>query len=143
MYLLDTNVISEVRRLEAGKGDARVGAWIQQRATSEFYLSVVSPWEVLRGVLLLQRRDPRQASVLQRWLDLVVLVEFRDRLLPVDLRVAMQCARLHVPDPRPERDALIGATALVHGMTVVTRNVGDFRPMGVAVVNPWEVGVDG
>lgn len=138
MYLLDTNVLCEVRKLEARRGNARVGSWIRQHVRSDLYLSVIIPLEIERGVLLLKRRDPHQADALRRWLATVVLVEFRDRLLPIDLRVALACAPLHVPDPRPDRDALIAATALVHGMTVVTRNVADFQPMGVSVVNPWQ-----
>lgn len=88
-------------------------------------------------MLQLERRDRPQAKALQLWLDRFVMSGFRDRLLPVDLPIALQCAHLHVPDRKPDRDALIAATALVHGMTVVTRNVKDFEPMGVAVLNPW------
>ena len=90
------------------------------------------------GTLSLNRRDPQQAAILRAWLDTRVLQAFADRLLPVNLAVAKQCARLHVPDPQAERDAMIAATALVHGMTVVTRNVADFQPSGVPVLNPWD-----
>ena len=90
------------------------------------------------GTLSLGRRDPRQAAILRAWLDTRVLPAFDGCLLPVSLAIAQRCARLHVPDPQPERDALIAAAALVHGMTVVTRNVADFRPSGVPVLNPWD-----
>ena len=102
------------------------------------YMSVISIMELEVGTLSLNRRDPQQAAILRAWLDLRVLRAFAGRLLPVTLAVAQRCARLHVPDPQPERDALIAATALVHGMTVVTRNVTDFQPSGVPVINPWD-----
>ena len=142
MYLLDTNVVSELRKAGTGRANPRVLAWVSLRRVSELYLSVITRMEILQGVLQIGR-DPQQARRLQAWLDDAVIRAFRDRLLPVDLRIALECARLHVPDRRPDRDALIGATALVHGMTVVTRNVEDFQPMGVGVVNPWEAVADG
>ena len=82
--------------------------------------------------------DQRQGDRLRAWLDTYVLPEFAERTLPVDATVALRCARLHVPDPCLERDAFIAATALVHGMTVVTRNVADFEATGVELVNPWQ-----
>jgi predicted nucleic acid-binding protein len=89
------------------------------------------------GVLLLERRDPRQGEILRHWLDQRVMLAFANRILGIDVAVARQCARLHVPDPCAERDALIAATALVHGLTVVTRNHADFVATGVALLNPW------
>lgn len=94
--------------------------------------------ELETGVLQIERRDTAQGALLRAWLDGHVLPEFAGRVLPVDTAVAQRCARLHVPDRRSERDALIAATALVHGMTVVTRNVADFVETGVAIVNPWD-----
>jgi predicted nucleic acid-binding protein len=94
--------------------------------------------ELELGVLLIERKDAAQGAMLRSWLEQHVLPEFSARTLPVDTAVAQRCARLHIPDPRNERDALIAATALVHGMTVVTRNVADFKPTGVNIVNPWE-----
>jgi predicted nucleic acid-binding protein len=93
--------------------------------------------EIEMGALRIARRDAPQGAVLRAWIDSQVLPTFADRVLPVDAAVARRCAALHVPDLRSERDALIGATALVHGMTVVTRNQADFIPMGVALLNPW------
>lgn len=134
-FLLDTNVISELRRPE--RADRRVRAWAEGAHVAQFYLSVISILEIEQGILLIERRDTEQGQVLRGWMDGIVLPQFAERILPIDTDVAQRCARLHVPDPRAERDALIAATALVHGMTVVTRNVGDFAGTGVGVVNPW------
>ena len=134
-YLVDTNVWSELRN--RGRADENVRAWAQAGDPANFYLSVVTVFELERGVLLVERRDPEQGSRLRRWLEDRVLKPFDRQILPIDARIARRCAALHIPNPRPERDALIAATALAHGMTVVTRNVGDFAPMGVALLNPW------
>ncbi|HEY0413512.1 MAG TPA: type II toxin-antitoxin system VapC family toxin [Allosphingosinicella sp.] len=135
MYLLDTNVVSELRRPE--RADPRVLGWAAALPEASAFLSVVSLFELELGILLVARRDPEQAGHLRRWLEARIMPDFAGRMLPVDAAVARRCAALHVPDPRAERDALIAATALVHGMTVVTRNVGDFEGTGVALVNPW------
>ncbi|MEI6706217.1 MAG: type II toxin-antitoxin system VapC family toxin [Methylococcales bacterium] len=90
------------------------------------------------GIGLIERRDVAQASLLRIWLNHHVLPTFNGRILAVDTAVALCCGKLHVPAPRSDRDALIAATALVHNMTVVTRNVADFKPMGVQILNPWE-----
>lgn len=138
MFLLDTNVISELRKAGDGRADPRVTAWLSRSDAADFYLSAVTLMELELGVLLIARRDQQQGDRLRAWLDTYVLPEFAERTLPVDATVARRCARLHVPDPRPERDAFIAATALVHSMTVVTRNVADFEATGVALVNPWQ-----
>jgi predicted nucleic acid-binding protein len=104
---------------------------------ADLYLSVIVLQELEIGVLLAERRDPEQGAVLRAWLDRHVLPAFAGRVLVVDPAVARRSARLHVPDPRPLRDGLIAATALVHGMTVVTRNLPDFAPMGAATLDPW------
>jgi len=88
-------------------------------------------------VLRIERRDAAQGALLRQWLEQSVLAQFKDRLLDVDATIARACARLHVPDQRPDREALIAATALVHGLTVVTRNIADFGPLGVPLFNPW------
>jgi predicted nucleic acid-binding protein len=134
-FLLDTNVVSELRR--GPKADAKVLHWARSVAASDMWLSVITILELELGVLRIARQDPQQADVLRRWLDQRVLTEFGPRILPVDIIVARRCAGLHVPDPRSERDALIAATALVHGSVVVTRNVVDFAPTGVALLDPW------
>lgn len=138
MVLLDTNVVSELRKAPSGRADARVLAWATSVPASSMYLSVVTVLELELGILLLGRRDTDQAEVLRRWMDGHVLPAFAGRVLPVDLPVALRCAALHVPDPRAERDALIAATALVHGLSVVTRNGADFAATGVALIDPWQ-----
>ena len=137
MYLLDTNVVLELRKIRLGKADRYVAKWADSLDAAELYISVITVQELEIGVLLAERRDPSQGSVLRVWLNDHVLPAFNDRILTVDIAVALRSARLHVPNPRPVRDGLIAATALVHGMTVVTRNVADFEPTGVAVINPW------
>lgn len=138
MYLLDTNVIAELRKAGSPKMDQKVLEWANSVSAARLFLSVVTILELEIGTLLVERRDPTQGAVLRSWLNVHVMPTFSDRILPVDTAVAQRCAKLHVPDPRPDRDALIAATALVHGMTVVTRNIDDFAPIGVEIVNPWE-----
>ncbi len=138
MFLLDTNVVSELRKIRLGKADAHVAAWADSMDAADLYLSVITIQELEIGVLLAERRDPRQGAVFRAWLNDHVLPAFTDRILAVETAVALRSARLHVPNPLPVRDGLIAATALVHGMTVVTRNVADFQPTGVLIINPWE-----
>jgi toxin FitB len=137
MYLLDTNVISEIRKAKSGKADKNVIAWAQRVPSTAMFLSVISVLELETGVLLIERRDQKQGALLRTWLDGHVLPTFSERFLAIDIAVAQRCAQLHVPAPRSDRDALIAATALVHSMTVVTRNVVDFAATGVALINPW------
>jgi predicted nucleic acid-binding protein len=135
MFILDTNVVSELRR--PSRADPKVLAWAGKSPVAGFFLSSITVLELELGTLLMERKDASQGAVLRVWLDLQVLAPFAGRILPVDTAVAQCCARLHVPDPRAERDALIAATALVHGMVVVTRNVSDFTATGVQIINPW------
>jgi predicted nucleic acid-binding protein len=137
MFVLDTNVVSELRKAKAGKADRNVTAWAAQVPAASLFLSAITILELESGVLSVERQDPKQGAVLRAWMDGQVLSAFAGRVLPVDTAVALQCARLHVPDPRAERNALIAATALVHGMTVVTRNTADFEPTGVRLLDPW------
>ncbi len=137
-YLLDTNVVSELRKVRAGRANPGVAAWVDSVDASQLYVSAVTILELEIGYLQIARRDEIQAVRLRAWLDQAVLPEFVNRVLPVDLQVATRCAALHVPDPRPERDAMIAATGLVHGMTVVSRNTTDFAPTGVLLLNPWD-----
>jgi predicted nucleic acid-binding protein len=136
MFLLDTNVISELRRPD--EADRNVAAWANARPAASFFLSAISILEIELGALLIARKDPAQGAVLRAWIDHQILVRFEGRVLAIDTAVAQRCARLHVLDPRAERDALIAATALVHGLTVVTRNIADFGPLGAALINPWD-----
>jgi predicted nucleic acid-binding protein len=140
MYVLDTNVVSELRKAKAGKADANVTAWTVSVPAWSLYLSVITVLELEVGVLLVERRDPAQGSLLRTWFAHHVLPAFADRVLSVDTAVARMCAKLHVPNPRADRDALIAATALAHGMTVVTRNVADFEPLGAPILDPWTNG---
>ncbi|MFZ5577706.1 MAG: type II toxin-antitoxin system VapC family toxin [Pseudomonadota bacterium] len=138
MFVLDTNVVSELRKVRHGKADANVTAWSQSVDAAALFLSAITIMELELGVLSIERRDVAQGAMLRMWLEQQVLPEFSARTLPVDTAVAQRCARLHVPDKRGERNALIAATALVHGMTMVTRNVADFKFSGVPLVNPWK-----
>jgi hypothetical protein len=137
MYLLDTNVVSELRKAKTDKIHRRVKAWAKSVSATTLFLSSISILEVEIGILLVERRDPVQGKLLRSWMNGQVLPTFYDRILAVDTAVAQRCAALHVPNPCSDRDALIAATALVHGLTVVTRNVEDFEPTGVAILNPW------
>ncbi len=138
MLVLDTDVVSELRKVRAGRADKWVAQWADSVESVDLYLSAITLQELEIGVLLAERRDPSQGAVVRAWLDSHVLPAFAGRILPVDTAVAQRSAMLHVPDPRPVRDCLIAATALVHGMTVVTRNVADFESSGVPLLNPWE-----
>lgn len=137
MYLLDTNVLSELRKRRSGKIDTAVEAWANSVDQADLYLSVITVMEVELGIALLERRDPHQASVLRLWLHDKVMPAFTGRILPIDAAIALRCARLHVPDTKSERDAWIAATGLVHGFVVVTRNVADFAGTGTTLLDPW------
>ena len=137
MYVLDANVVSELRKVQTGRADRNVTAWARSTRTTDLHMSVITLEEPEIGVLLSERRDPPAGANFRAWLDTHVIPTFAGRIMPVDTAVAMRSARLHVPNPRPVRDALIAATALVNGMTVVTRNVADFAPTGVPILNPW------
>ncbi len=138
MFILDTNVVSELRKIRLGKADPHVAQWADNVDADGLYLSAITILELEIGVLQIERRDREQGRRLRGWLETTVLPEFEGRIFPVDTAVAQRCARLHVPDPRAERDAMIAATALVHRMTVVTRNVADFAATGVPLLNPWD-----
>ena len=137
MFVLDTNVVSELRKIRLGRSDENVARWADSVETADLYLSVITLQELEIGILLAERRDPQQGAVFRTWLNDHVLPAFAGRILAIDTAIALRSANLHVPDPRPVRDCLIAATALVHGMVVVTRNVADFEPCGVSLLNPW------
>lgn len=135
MFLLDTNVISELRRRD--RSDRNVVAWASAIPVTNFFISVISILEIELGAQLMACKDVAQGTVLRTWIDQQVLRRFDGRIIAIDASVAQRSASLHVPNPRPDRDALIAATALVHGLTVVTRNIADFDGTGVALINPW------
>ena len=138
MYLLDTNVISELRKVGDGKADAAVVAWVSEVDAGEMFISALTLMELEIGILRVERRDAAQGARLRAWFETQVCPEFEDRTLSIDSAIAHRCAQLHVPDPKSERDALIAATALEHGLTVVTRNMADFAATGVPLINPWQ-----
>jgi predicted nucleic acid-binding protein len=138
MYLLDTNVVSELRKMGSGREDPKVAKWAQSVETVNLFVSVVTIQELEIGIQLALRRDALKGEMLRTWMTKQVLPAFEGRILSVDLAVAQRSATLHGPNPRPVRDGLIAATALVHGLTVVTRDVVDFEPCGVSLLNPWD-----
>ena len=138
MYLLDTNVVSELRKVRAGRSDPGVAAWADQVEPGSLFLSTITLHELELGVLLMERRDAKQGSLLRQWLEQAVLPAFGGRILVVDAAVARRSAALHVPDPQPFRDGLIAATALEHNLVVVTPNLADFEATGVKLLNPWQ-----
>jgi len=138
MYLLDTNVVSELRKAPSGRANANVIAWAASVTTSMLFLSSITILEIEIGILQIERRDSVQGALLRDWLEGQVLTAFDGRLIAFDTAVARRCAALHVPDRRPDRDAMIAAIALVHGLRVVTRNTADFVDTGVPLLNPWE-----
>ncbi len=135
MFLLDTNVLSELRRPE--RANPGLVAWAADADPDALFISAMTLFELELGAERAQRKDEAQGRALRSWIDGQVMPEFAGRILPVDAPVVRRCAALHAPAPRPLRDSLIAATALVHRLTVVTRNVRDFDPLGVALVDPW------
>ncbi|HAU78897.1 MAG TPA: VapC toxin family PIN domain ribonuclease, partial [Agrobacterium sp.] len=130
-FILDTNVVSELRKIGDGKADSNVVTWITAEDAASFYISAITILELERGILGVQRRDAVQGGRLRSWLDDHVRKEFAGRILSIDDAIATRCAHLHIPDRRNEADALIAATGLVHNMAVVTRNLRDFEGTGV------------
>ena len=137
MYLLDTNVISEIRKVNAGKANAGVTQWTKKTSQSLMYVSVISLMEIEQGILRLERKDTVQACLLKDWFHNIVLPSFDNNVVNIDKNIALTCATLHVPDKQPANDSLIAATALVHDLTLVTRNTKDFEQTGVKLFNPF------
>jgi len=138
MFILDTNVISELRRAGQGKADENVVNWAKSVDATILYISAITVLEIETGILQIERRDPDQAKILRNWFEDHVLKAFENRILAIDEAVARRCAQLHVPNPKSERDSLIAASALVHGMTIATRNIKDFDQTGAQLFNPWK-----
>lgn len=137
MYIIDTNVISELRRRPHRRNE-NVSQWIRSVPITQLYLSAITIYELDVGIRRLERRDDTQGQKLRQWFLRSVLVQFRDKILPFDTAVAMRAAALHVPDQRPLADSFIAATAAEHDMQVVTRNTQDFENMNIDVINPFE-----
>lgn len=137
MYLIDTNVLSELRKLRNGKADPNFAKWFQAVPVDLLYVSAITIFEIEHGIQLLERRDLVQATILREWFA-KAQAQLEGRILPIDQAAALHCAKMVVPDPRPWRDAFIGATAHVHTFTLVSRNIRDFHGIGVEIINPWE-----
>jgi predicted nucleic acid-binding protein len=135
MFLLDTNILSEFRRPE--RANPGVIAWAKGTTPADLFISAITLFEIELGAAQAARKDLAKGKILRIWIETQVMPVFEGRIIPVDVPIAQRCAALHVPDPRPQRDSLIAATALVHRMTVITRNVRDFEPMSVKLFNPW------
>ncbi len=138
MYLLDTNVVSELRKTGNSKADKNVIAWTKNIPSSQLFISVITILELEIGILRIERKDKQQGKLFRDWMTDQVLPVFSGRILDISFDVVLRCAALHIPDPASDRDALIAATAMVHGMTVVTRNINDFKATQVTLINPWE-----
>ena len=136
MYLLDTNVISEIRKCNDGRGDSNVRAWCELTDPNEMFISSVTLMELRIGILLEKRRNPDNGIVLENWLSIMVLRSFAGKILSFDENAAFVCAGYHVPDRKSERDAMIASIAEANGLIVVTRNIKDFKM--VKVINPWD-----
>lgn len=133
-YLLDTNVVSELRKRD--RADAYVRAWFEEHDSVELWLSVLVVGELRRGVELLRRRDPAAGAALNDWLQ-TVITDFGDRVLPITTAVCQRWAVLNVPDPVPVVDGLLAATALESDLALVTRNTADVERTGVSIINPF------
>ena len=135
MFIFDSNVVSELRRPE--RANAKVRSFAESTPIANIFLSAISVLELEVGALRIERRDKAQGMILRTWLEEQIYPRFEGRIFAIDPAVAKACAKLHVPDPHAERDAFIAATAIVHGMTIVTRNSTDFEATGAKIFNPW------
>lgn len=135
MFLIDTNILSEFRRPE--RVNPGVMAWAKGTTPTDLFISAITLFEIELGATQAARKDAAKGRMLRRWIETKVMPAFQSRIIAVDASVAQRCAALHVPDPRPQRDSLIAATVLVHRITVITRNVRDFEPMGVQLLSSW------
>lgn len=138
MYLLNTNIISELKKLDSGKIHPQVQRWAYSINLMQTKISVVSITEIRTGILSLARKGQAQAASLDNWFTNRLLPAYRTRTLSVDTEVALICAQLHIPAKRPINDAYIAATAIAHNLTLVTCNVRDFQGLPLMLENPFE-----
>lgn len=137
MFLLDTNIVAESRKIQQGKADVGLSEWVKQTPVQQMYLCAITLLELERGVMRMERKDTQQGVLLRRWLDEQVKPTFQGRILPFDEYAAAICAAMHTPDPKPITDSLIAAIAKQHNMTLITRNIADFAHTGVRLLNPF------
>lgn len=137
MYLLDTNIVSEMRKVKLGKAHPNFVAWFASVSSQDIFINATVLMEVERGVLQKERKDVRQGAVLRAWFDGVILPTFYGKILPIDDKTAQICAKLHIPDHAPENDAWIAASAMQHHLILATRNSRDFERTGARVFNPF------
>lgn len=137
MYLLDTNIISELRLIPKNKANIHVEQWAKSCKSHQFFVSTISLMELEKGCLLKKRKDTQQGDMLLKWFYHTVIPSFENCILVIDTLVASVCASLHIPNPRPENDTWIAATAIVHDLILVTRNVKDYAGLPVKILNPF------
>lgn len=138
MYLLDTNIISEIRKLAKNKCDKNVADWVRSTSKDLMFTNAVVMMELERGVMSIERKDTTQGKLLRHWFEMDVKPAFHGKILKIDEQTAQICAKLHIPDHAPENDAWIAASAIQHNLVLVTRNTADFARTGVKLFNPFE-----
>ncbi len=136
-YLVDTNVISEFRKINSGKANKKVVNFFKHASPSDIYMSIITFYEFEKGIKQMELRDRKQGALLCDWLENHVIKYWGDNILPIDINVARVCADLHVPDPKNVSDSFIVATAIVHSLPLVTRNVRGFQSIDVTLINPF------
>lgn len=137
MFLLDTNVISELRKIKIGKANKGLEIWSKNHNKKIMFLSVISLLELEIGALSLERKDPKQGTVIRMWIDEIIKPKFKDRIIPVSTKTVLICSKMHIPNRKSITDSLIAATAIEHNLTVITRNEKDFEETGAKIFNPF------
>ncbi|MCW9732591.1 type II toxin-antitoxin system VapC family toxin [Avibacterium sp. 20-15] len=138
MYFIDTNVLSEIRKIKSGKANQGVINWLSEINEQQIYTNIIVMMELERGILAKERKDPWQGKILRQWFEHTIKTGFSNRILHLNDKTAKICATLHIPDHCPENDAWIAASAIQYGLTLVTRNTADFSRMGVKLLNPFD-----